>query len=83
MNRPYTVLFQSIWLSCVTRQVDMAKICRLSQVTEAVVSVKKPLVTKTKIYFSFEPYRQLSIIQAEFYLVRSILSLKICSEFDS
>ena len=30
----YTVLFRSIWPSHVTRQVDMAKIRRLSQVTE-------------------------------------------------
>ena len=59
----------------------MAEIRRLSQVTEAVVGVKKPLVKKAKIHFFFEPYGQLLIIRAEF--VRSILSLKICSEFDS
>ena len=61
----------------------MAEISHLSQVTEAVAGVEKPLVKKAKIYFFFKPYGQLSIIQAEFYLVRSILSLKICSEFNS
>ena len=63
----------------------MAEIHRLSQVTEVVAGVEKPLVKKAKIQFFFEPYGQLSnsIIRAEFYLVRSILSLKICSEFDS
>ena len=57
-----TVLFQSIQPSCVTGQVDMAEICRLSQVTEAVAGVEKPLVKKAKIHFFFEPYGQLSII---------------------
>ena len=47
----YTVLFRSTWPSHITRQVDMAKIRRLSQVTEAVVGVEKPLVKKAKIHF--------------------------------
>ena len=58
------VLSRSIRPSRVTRQVDMAEIRRL-------------LVKKAKIHFFFEPYGQLLIIRAEFYLVRSILSLKI------
>ena len=61
----------------------MAEIGRLSQVTEAVAGVEKPSVKKAKTHFFFEPYGQLSIIRAEFYLVRSILSLKNCSEFNS
>ena len=40
----------------------MAEIRRLSQVTEAVAGVEKPLVKKAKIHFFFEPYGQLSII---------------------
>ena len=40
----------------------MAEICRLSQVTEAVVGVEKPLVKKAKIHIFFEPYGQLSIM---------------------
>jgi hypothetical protein len=49
----------------------MAKIHRLSQpqVTEVVAGVENPLVKKAKIPFFFEPYGQLSIIRAEFYLV--------------
>ena len=43
-----TVLFQLIRPSRVTGQVDMAKIRRLSQVTEAVVGVEKSLVKKAK-----------------------------------
>ena len=53
---PNTVLFQSIRLSRVTRQVDMAEIHRLSQVTEVVAGVEKSLVKKAKIHFFFEPY---------------------------
>ena len=41
-----TVLFRSIRPSRVTEQVDMAEIRHLSQVTEAVAGVKKPLVKK-------------------------------------
>ena len=44
----HTVLFQSIRPSCVTGQVDMAEIRHLSQVTEAVTGVEKPLVKKAK-----------------------------------
>ena len=61
---------------------QLAEISGLSQVTEVVAGFEKPLVKKAKIHFFFEPYGQLSIIRAEFYLVRSILSLKFCSEFD-
>jgi hypothetical protein len=43
-----TVLFRLIRLSRVTGQVDMAKIRRLSQVSEAVVGVEKLLVKKAK-----------------------------------
>ena len=46
-----TVLFRSIWPSRVTRQVAMAEMGRLSQVTEAVAGVEKPLVKKAKIHF--------------------------------
>src|ERR1700678_776655 len=52
---PNTVLFRSIRPSRVTRQVDMAEIHRLSQVTEVVAGVEKPLVKKAKIHFFFEP----------------------------
>ena len=52
----FTVLFRLIRPSRVTRQVDMAEIHRLSQVTEVVAGVKKPLVKKAKIHFFFEPY---------------------------
>ena len=51
-------------------------------------SQKQWLVSKNhwskrpKFTFFFEPYGQLSIIRTEFYLVRSILSLKICSKFN-
>jgi hypothetical protein len=52
----HTVLFRSIRPSRVTRQVDMAEIHRLSQVTEVVAGVEKPLVKKAKIHFFFEPW---------------------------
>jgi hypothetical protein len=51
-----TVLFRSIRPSRVTEQVDMAEIRRLSQVTEAVAGVEKPLVREVKISIFFEPY---------------------------
>ena len=46
-----TVLFQSIWPSCITGQVDMAEMHHLSWVTEAVASVKKPLSQRPKFSF--------------------------------
>ena len=45
-----TVLFRSIRPSRVTRQVDMAEIGRLSQVTEAVAGVEKPSVKNSQIF---------------------------------
>ena len=51
-----TVLFRSIRPSHITRQVDMAEIRLLSQVTEALATVKKPLVKKAKIHFFFSSH---------------------------